>query len=144
MPAFSGQFDWATGLVWQVGVIAGEELPKHMVLHMCPALVDTGASETCIANSVVQALKLEPSGKIDMQHARGITPVNVYDVQVAFIRAGMPDKKGLVSGEVEVIASIRAPEFNPGNNPYQALVGRDILRKGALSLTFDGHYSFAY
>ena len=47
-------------------------------------------------------------------------------------------------GQGEVLGQIRAPEFEPGDNPFQALIGRDILSRGVLNLSFDGHYSFSY
>lgn len=53
MPVFSGSFEWDSGLVWPVvGFAAGDEplgeddLDDRLQLHA--ALVDTGASATCI------------------------------------------------------------------------------------------------
>ncbi|MDE2914260.1 MAG: retropepsin-like aspartic protease [Paracoccaceae bacterium] len=145
MPAFSGQFDWDIGLVWQVGFIAGNVLQSNQgVLHMSPALVDTGASKTCISKSIAEELGLLPTGKIDMQTAGGIIAANVYEVQIAFVFANAPDSKFPASGEGQVVARTQVSEFDPGKNPYRAPIGRDILRLGVLSMSFDGHYSFSY
>lgn len=80
-----------------------------------------------------------------MRTAGGLVSVNVYDVQFVFILGAKPDGQGnLAQGEGELLGQIRAPEFEPGDNPYQALIGRDILSRGVLNLSFDGHYSFSY
>ena len=81
-----------------------------------------------------------------MRTAGGLVSVNVYDVQFVFILgAKKSDSQGnLAQGQGEVLGQIRAPEFEPGDNPFQALIGRDILRRGVLNLSFDGHYSFSY
>ena len=55
------------------------------------------------------------------------------------------DKEGNVHGRIEIMESaIRAPEFDAGDSRFQVLVGRDILSKGILTLSCDGHYSFSY
>ena len=145
MPAFSGQFSWQDGLIWQTGFVAADkELPSSDRIHVCPALVDTGASHTCISQSVAKELQLEPAGKIDMQTARGIEAVNVYDVRPAIILTDMPDLKGKSKGAIQVFSPIRSPEFDPADKNYKALVGRDILGQGVLTMSFDGHYTFSY
>ena len=69
MPAFSGWFDWKPGLIWQIGVVPGglAEVAADGTLqgsmHACNALVDTGATTTCISRGVVTALGLKPTGK---------------------------------------------------------------------------------
>ena len=148
MPAFSGQFDWRAGPIWNVAFASGgipvEEI-RDSDLHVCPALVDTGASATCVSRSVAAALGLEPAGKTDMQTAGGAVDVNVYDIKKAFLFGATPDNPGQAVRHIQFIDDvIRAPEFDPGDNRYRALIGRDILRIGVLSLSFDGHYTFGY
>lgn len=145
MPAFSGQFSWEDGLIWQVGFVAAEkELPQTDRIHLCPALVDTGASHTCISQSVATELRLEPAGKIDMQTARGAEEVNIYDVMPAIVIAELPDLEGSTKGTIQVFRPIRSPEFDPADKNYKALIGRDILGQGVLTISFDGHYTFAF
>lgn len=149
MPAFSGQFNWKPGLIWNVGFISGSVAPQQIAeqggLHVCPALVDTGATTTCIAKSVATALGLEPRGKAGMQTAGGAVDVNVYSVRMAFLFGEQSDSSGKKIGKGEIINTvIQAPEFEPGENTYQALIGRDILKMGVLSMSYDGHFSFAY
>ena len=145
MPAFAGQFDWRLGLIWQVGFVAAEARnPGQGILHICPALVDTGASETCVSREVARELHLQPTGKIDMNTAGGVVAVNVYDVQLAILLGSRSDGEGNLMQEGELFGPVRAPEFDPGDNPYKALIGRDVLHRGVLNLSFDAHYSFSY
>ena len=149
MPAFSGQFDWKPGLIWNVGFISGNIPPQQIInpggLHVCRALVDTGATTTCISKSVATALGIEPTGKVGMQTAGGAVDVNVFSVRMAFLFGKKAKESGESIGQVELIDTIiQAPEFDPGNNIYQALIGRDILKIGVLSMSYDGHFSFAY
>ena len=146
MSAFSGQFNWAEGLIWQVAIVASDaEDPNQGRLRLCTALVDTGASHTSITQSVAQQLQLEPSGKIDLQTASGLVSVNLYDVKLGFLIPMKKDDDGNVQGQVQVMEkTIRAPEFDAGKSGYQVLIGRDILSNGILTLSHDGHYSFSY
>ncbi|MXY90256.1 MAG: hypothetical protein F4Y89_06915 [Gammaproteobacteria bacterium] len=142
MPAISGQFDWRNGLIWQVGFVAGDVEPTNN-LSFYPALVDTGASMTCISRAVADDLGLSPIGKIPMQTAGGKKAANIYNVQLAFIIASRVESDGSQSGEVQV-TPISVVEFDPGDNPFQALIGREFLSRGVLNLSFDGHYSFSF
>ena len=148
MPAFSGQFNWRPGLIWTAGFISGDvalENIRQGAMHVCDALVDTGASTTCISQDVVSALGLQPTGKAGMQTAGGSVDVNVFDIRMSFLFGGKEDRFGTVSRHGDLINDvIQAPEFDPGESSYKALIGRDFLRIGVLTLSFDGHYTFSY
>ena len=148
MSAFSGQFDWDTGLIWQVGFGDGKTRLTAATfgdaLHVCPALVDTGASGTCVAKSVVNALGLQPVSKTNMQTAGGSVDANTYDVHVALLLGGEQNPDGSVTTRTQVFYNARVVEFDSGDESYQALIGRDILCHGVFTTSFDGHFSFAY
>jgi hypothetical protein len=43
-----------------------------------------------------------------------------------------------------LVASTQVLEFAPPDgSPYQMLVGRDIICRGALAMSFDGHFTFS-
>ena len=119
-----------------------DDLDDRLQLHA--ALVDTGASATCITRSVADALALQPIGKIDMHTAGGLVSVNTYDVHVALLIGHGKNPDGSVAGEFAVLNNVRALEFDAGDASYQALIGRDILRLGVLTQSPDGHFSFAF
>lgn len=144
MPAFSGQFNWRDGIVWQAGfVVADKEIPAIDRIHICSALVDTGASVT-ISSSVAKEIELVPKGKTEIQNTSGIEEVNVYDVQPVIILSNVPSAENKATMAMQAFEQIPSPEFNPGDNIYKALIGRDILQQGLLTLSFDGHYTFSY
>ncbi len=69
---------------------------------------------------------------------------NIYDVHVGISSGEKRNPDGTVTGQLEVIPNIRALEFEAGDSSFQALIGRDILQRGVLNLSFDGHFSFAF
>lgn len=107
------------------------------------ALVDTGASRTCIAPSVVSDLGLSSVGKASVRTADGETVKDLYDVHV-LVQLRPTDPSNPAAGLAgELVANLRVVDFEPSTSPYQALIGLDILRRGMLVLTHDGHFSFA-
>ena len=114
-------------------------------LHVCPALVDTGATRTCIAKSVVEALGLHSIGRTSMDTAGGAANANIYDTHIVLLTDHAQNPDGTVDVQAQLFHNIRVLEFvADGNTPYQALIGRDILRIGMLTMSRDGYFSFAF
>jgi len=100
---------------------------------MFPALIDTGASVTCVSQNVVQSVPLQPIGMRPMISTTQYAPVYVYlvDLFLPFGAAGF------------VVQGIQVMEFASGGTaPFQMLLGRDIICRGTLTLSFDGHFTF--
>jgi len=136
MPCLSGRFDPNIGPLINIGVLPVGVLTPSFSGNIAtfPALIDTGASVTCISQNVVQAVSLQPIGLRPMVSATHSVPVNVYlvDLFLPFGAAGF------------VIQGIQVMEFVPeGNAPFQMLLGRDIICRGTLTLSFDGHFTFS-
>ncbi|WP_428278118.1 retropepsin-like aspartic protease [Candidatus Palauibacter sp.] len=147
MSVISGTFDWDRGLIWQAAFAAAEpddaDPPVLSNIHGCMALVDTGATRTCISPAVIQALDLDPVGKASVRSADGVTEKNVYDVHVLVqLRPSDPNNPA-AGASAELLTNLRVLEFEPSDSPYNALIGLDILRRGVLTLSSDGHFSFA-
>ncbi len=107
MSSFAGQFNWAEGLTWQVAIIASDaEDPNRDRAQLCAALVDTGASQTSITQSVARQLQLEPSGKMDLQTAGGLVSVNVYDIKLGFLLPVQKESDGIVEGGLQVMEKL--------------------------------------
>jgi len=101
---------------------------------MFPALLDTGASITCISLSVVQALNLVPIGMRPMVSATHAVPVNQYLVDLIFPFGSV----------IYIMSAMQVMEFVATNTtPFQILLGRDIICKGILTMSFDGHFTFS-
>lgn len=145
MSAYSGRLDWDVGLVIQVAIVPGsaEVATPPDEVHLCPALVDTGASATCISRSVAEALGLQAISMTEMLTAGGAVATNVYSVHVGLVGATATSPDGTVSTDLQMLAGLQTPEFDPGSASYQVLLGRDVLRRGVLNMSFDGHFAFA-
>ena len=94
------------------------------VLYRRTALVDTGASITCISREVADRAGLRPLGKKPVIGAGGVEEMNVYlvDVVLPIGDPGHPGTSQLVKEEMEVM------EF-AGTADIQALLGRDIIKQ---------------
>jgi hypothetical protein len=110
---------------------------------MFAALLDTGASVTCISKNVVQTVGLHPSGKTSMSGSTGQDTVDQYTFVVGFIFGARQTPAGLVSGQLNAHL-VQGCEFQSHGFGFDILIGRDILCKGSLSLSFDGHYLLCF
>jgi len=138
MPSLSGRFVPPTGPIINIGVmppgvfIPGAPMPSP--LPTFAALIDTGPSITCISLSVAQAAHLQPINMRSMISATHSVAVNAYlaDLILPFGTAGF------------ILPNAQVMEFSPaGGSPFQILVGRDIIGRGVLTLSFDGHFTFS-
>lgn len=96
----------------------GQPIPPLVPIR---ALIDTGASCTCLDPSVVTALNLTPTGSVSVNTpSTGTTPhtADQYDVGLA-IPIGTP----LILRTIPVVASELLPQG------FHALIGRDILEQ---------------
>ncbi len=95
MPCISGSFDPNVGVLLQVGVLTGGALAEAQQHAQSTdssetqftgaganALVDTGASKTCISHQLAKQPSLSPRGKVDVQGATGSRPVNASHVDL--------------------------------------------------------------
>ena len=88
------------------------------------ALIDTGASSTCISQNIANKLSLIPFDAQVVHTAGGETKQLLYDVGIV-----------LPISQPNVIC-VQAPCADLSGQPYQVLIGRDIL--GACTLFYNG------
>jgi predicted aspartyl protease len=126
-----------SGARYQALTAAGQAIPP---LQNVRALVDTGASGTCIDPLVFQALGLQPTGSIPvLTPSTGSTPVDAdtYDVAISIPNGNLP---ALVIHNMPVTAS----ELFVAQG-FHALLGRDILQQCVLTYNGSiGLFTFAY
>jgi hypothetical protein len=107
------------------------ERPISQFLHRFDcALVDTGASCTCIVAGVLAPLGLVATGTVPISTpSTGTTPAtcNQYDVSMAIIHPAL----NLLFGAIPIV------ECQPLAGPYHGLLGRDLLRH--CLLVYDGN-----
>lgn len=95
------------------------------IKHNTHALIDTGASGTCISPEVAKVLELQPLRQIEMAGVHGVKKSNVYAINFTFPGSGI------------VLADWNVSEVNLQNRPFHMLLGRDVLRY--FLLVYDGN-----
>lgn len=126
-----------SGARLQALTAAGQPAPQAQNIR---ALIDTGASFTCVDPMVFQALGLQPTGSTPMlTPSTGQTPVDAYTYDVGIVLPNAPNPP-LVIPNMPVGASelFQAQGFH-------ALLGRDILRRCVLNYNGTiGLFTLAY
>lgn len=147
MPSFSGSFNPAVGPLSQVIILpfgasaSGQIQNQH--LHAFTALMDTGATSTCISQSVIDTCGLQPTGQAEMMGATGPRTVNQYTFEVGFMHGQVQKPDGSISGNMALIPT-QGLQFHGGQSAFEVLLGRDVLCQGQFSMSFDGHWAFSF
>ena len=138
MPCLSGSYVPQIGIIVNVIVFPAGSItpttPPKIEVKAFPALLDTGATNTCISTVVADAIGINPIGMQPMTSATHIVPVNVFlvDLLLPFGSAGF------------IISNAQVMEFKPTmGSPFVMLLGRDIICRGALTMSFDGHFTLS-
>ena len=139
MPCLSSRYDARLGLLLPVGVLAPgsvnpnqPQLTGNLTLFL--ALIDTGATTTCISPAVAAQVGLKPSGMRPVVSATHNVPMNTYLVDLVFMFGQVAN----VRASVEVIEFAADP-----SSPFQMLLGRDVLCSGVFTMSHDGHFTFS-
>ena len=151
MPCISGNYKKNVLIPIQVFSEKRESILKTHIFrenskNSYQALIDTGATNTCISQKIVDDLKLSPLGKISMNAALGVGDVYYYNICIGFFRP----IQHLTTGKPELIVNrdslinLQTPYFNNENQPCDLLLGIDVISRGNFSMSFDSHWSFAY
>jgi hypothetical protein len=78
-----------------------------------------------------------------MSGSTGQSNVDQYTFVVGFIFGAQQAPTGAVSGQLTPHL-VQGCEFTSHGFGFDVLIGRDIICKGALSLSFDGHYTLSF
>jgi predicted aspartyl protease len=147
MPCISGSYNPAVGPIIQVAIVDAK-LALGGVQNVGPklsiysALIDTGATSTCITQRVIDEVGLVPVGKTRMTGATGESIVDQYAFGVGFMLNSRQTPTGEVQADLS-IASVQGCVFHNGSVAFDILLGRDIICRGAFVLSFDGHFTLS-
>jgi len=145
MPCLAGKFDPAIGPIIQVAIINLDHVPDlskseiSSSLNIFNALIDTGATTTCISEKVIADCELVPTGKTLMMSATGDMAVDQFTFGVGFMVGEMSMPTGEVQGNL-FMKPVLGCQFQKGQAPFEILLGRDIICSGSFTLSFDGHF----
>lgn len=98
------------------------------------ALFDTGATATCVSSFLAREMNLNHDGLSQTTTAGGVIQSKLYmiDLILNFVDHYVP------------IESLRVCEITLSrDSPFQVLLGMDVILKGHLSISRDGHVLFA-
>jgi hypothetical protein len=145
MPSLAGNYNPAVGVIIQVAIfgpsqvatVSAHQALQNSNLALFAALLDTGASVTCISSNVIQKLGLQPSGKTSMSGSTGTSTVDQFTFGVGVIFGAQQSPTGTFSGHLN-LHLVQGCEFTHHGFGFDVLMGRDILCKGAFSMSFDG------
>jgi predicted aspartyl protease len=121
--AFNAEFFHPDGAVVQRAIanVHAQPLPSQLV----PALIDTGASDSCIDEDLAQQLQLP---LIDRQHGSGIGGTESFNVYLGHIRIA-------ALGFIQY-GRFMGVRLAAGQQPHRALLGRTLLQ--GMLLVYDG------
>jgi hypothetical protein len=150
MPCISGNYTPAAGPILQLAVVSIDLLRQAVANpaamsnpSMYNALLDTGASTTCVSEKVIADLALHPTGKTQMVGATGVKVVDQYGFAIGLMTSAQPTSAGLLTGQLSLLQVQGCVFDNPGMG-FDVLLGRDILCQGSFSVTFDGRFLLCF
>lgn len=138
MPSIGGSFDNTVGIIVSMGATKGgmtRKTPINPPIIRFPALVDTGASCTCLSSAVIANLGISPTGKTEVATAGGRHSASVYLVDLTIF----------YGDESVALPNMEVTEFNiDASSRFQALLGIDVLSTGVFTMSFDGHFTLSH
>lgn len=105
------------------------------LLAQFSALLDSGATGTCISTKVAQSLGLGPVGLHPVHGVTGTKATNIYLVDIVIPMASQ-------SGYIIKGLKVAEMPTHVGSS-YEILLGRDILCRGVFTMGHDGHFSLS-
>jgi predicted aspartyl protease len=152
MPCIAGLYDPSIGLLIQVSIFGVGKFPvsdgQNVPWPCYAALVDTGASCTCVSKKVITDCGLLSHSKITMISASGNVEANAFMFHVG-IPLALPGvtvgPSGHVSAQVHTFQTpIQGMELLNSPGRFEILLGMDILSNCSLKIEFDRHYSLCW
>ncbi|MBA3526739.1 MAG: aspartyl protease family protein [Sphingomonas sp.] len=117
------------------------KFPHHQVLR---ALIDTGATGTCITEAAARKLNLEPSGVVGVQGVNGADYHPSYIFKLGFVDL-QQDELGYQNPRFDLFdEEIEGPRFDCGAADFDVLLGMDVLSRGTLTISKLGTFKFSY
>jgi hypothetical protein len=127
----------------QVGIRGFADDPSQIsdfTFQEFTALVDTGATRTAISQNVIDRVRLESRGQIEVGNVRRTELHDTFMFYVGVWPDGVGDDPPSFFGIGDEILGIDGGD----SRYYDVLLGMDILRRGSLRLELDGTFELAF
>ena len=95
-------------------------------IKLARGLMDSGATQTCISNRIVEALVLYPCGRRRIRSVAGL--VNAYEYEVEVIPPFADQRTYRMLKDIPVLGFPGGIEF------FDVIIGRDILSLGIFQI----------
>ena len=115
--------------------------PKVFILK---ALIDTGATHTCITESAAKKLDLTPLGFVPTMGIHGVSEVRYYLFRVGFIKHETSDGQVSASDMAILEKPIQGTELQIEDAGFEVLLGMDALSCGNLHVWANGKFKFEF
>ncbi len=113
-------------IVWISQAARGGQVTDDTMQSNKPfrALIDTGATRSCITEKVAKAINISPTSKAPMMSASGMKNANVYDISLSLPIAQVSD--GGASEAIKTFLSLPVMEITD-NESFDVILGMDFL-----------------
>lgn len=108
--------------------------------HEFTALVDTGASRTCISQNVIDRVGLKSRGKISVGNVKRTEEHRTYIFYVGVWPENLEECPPAVFGIGNEIMGIDGGD----SRYYDVLLGMDIISQGTLQLNLNGSFELGF
>ena len=120
------------------------DLPQPPKVFVLRALIDTGATQTCIIESAAKKLDLVPLGYVPTMGIHGVSEVRYYLFRIGFIKHESSIEVS-ASNEMSVLQKpIQGTELQIENAGFEVLLGMDALSCGNLHIWANGQFRFEF
>lgn len=140
MPCVAGTFG-SDGIKMDVGVLPDNHAPSGS-LKLYRALVDTGASRTCVSDRLIAYHRFPPHNRAVMTHAWGRHETYTYRFNLYVPTRVDSYASGDFTGDVSIF-ELEGLEFK-AKSDFDVLIGRDFLVRGSFKMDFDGHFCICF
>lgn len=114
----------------------------HPTNESYTALIDTGATKTCVTRAVIERLGLRPVGRVLVASATAIERRRAYGFSLGFY-CDVEDDLGGARTLFSFPLDIGGPDFVSNSN-FDVLIGMDIISRGRLVFEPGGSFEFRF
>lgn len=117
---------------------------RNLDLQVLKALIDTGATNTCLTEVAAKKLGLEPLGFIPTMGVHGTNFTRFYLFRIGFVTHSSNEFDGKVNQMSVLQDPIQGTELGFDTAPFDVLLGMDVISKGDLHVKGSGAYEFHF